>query len=212
MKIFLILFSFLIINTTYAEDVINDLNPFESTRQNRLGFMLGVYPSLKSSTDTTNFTFSYARKLENYWIDSNVLITNGLFRRLSANNAGATGASDFQLSEQKNSVTTFGLGIGRETQYAQTLIPLDDLYELTAANLTYNVYNEGLSNKTFTGPGLLAKFSLYKMFSEFYAAGVHFNYNLAVVKRAQDTNTETSSRRSLTLGYLTVGFDLSLFL
>lgn len=212
MRIFLIILSTLIINSTFAQEVINDLNPFESTRENRLGFMLGVHPSLRSSMDTTNFALSYARKFENFWIDSNVLITNGLFRRLSANNAGATGAADFQLSEQKNSVTTFGLGIGRETQYAQTLIPLDDLYELTAANLTYNVYNEGLSNKTFTGPGLLAKFSLYKMFSEFYAAGVHFNYNLAVVKRTQDTNTETSSRRSLTLGYLTVGFDLSLFL
>ncbi len=212
MKKLLLVLSIFILSSIKAEDVINDLNPFESTRQNKLGFMLGVYPSLRSSTDTTNFTFSYSRKLENFWIDSNVLITNGLFRRLSANNAGATGATDFQLSEQKNSVTTFGLGIGRETQYAQTLIPLDDLYELTAANLTYNVYNEDLSNKTFTGPGLLAKFSLYKMFSEFYAAGVHFNYNLAVVKRSQEANTETSSRRSLTLGYLTVGFDLSLFL
>lgn len=208
----LILLCFCQILLANDETIINNLNPFESTRENRFGFMMGIYPSLKSSTDMTNYTFSYAKKLENFWIDSNLHITNGFARRLSANNPAATGLTDTMLADQKNTLTTFGIGIARETQYAQTLIPLNNLYELMAANLTYSIYKESLSGKNFSGPGLLAKFSLYKMFSEFYGAGLHFNYNLAVVKRSQENENETSSARTLTMGFLTVGFDLSIYL
>ena len=139
-------------------------------------------------------------------------MNKGLFKKFSANNPTATGATDTQLEDQQNSLTTIGVGIARETRYAQTLLPLDDIYELMAANLTYNSYKEDFSGKSFSGPGLMAKFSVYKRFGDYFSAGAHFNYNLAVVKRAQDVDTETNSKRSLTLGFLTMGIDLSFYL
>ena len=135
-----------------------------------------------------------------------------MFHKFSSNNPTATGATDDDLAEQENSLTTFGVGIGRETRYAQTLLPFDDIYELMAANITYNSYKEDFSGKSFSGPGLLAKFSVYKRFNDYFSAGAHFNYNLAVVKRSEEFDGETSSARSLTLGFLTVGFDLSFYL
>lgn len=194
------------------ELVINQESTFNPTHDNRFSLMLGLNPSLVKSQDMTNFTFSYGKKLDNYWVDANASLSNGLFRKFSANNPAATGASATQLENQKNSLTTLGIGIGRETRYAQTLLPFNDIYELMAANLTYNIYKEDFSGKSFSGPGILAKFSVYKRFNNYFSAGAHFNYNLAVVKRSQENDTENSSARSLTLGFLTVGVDLSFYL
>ncbi len=185
---------------------------FEPSHTNRFSFMLGVNPSLTKAADLKSFNFSYGKKLENFWADANVLMTKGLFKKFSANNAAATGATDDDLANQENSLTTIGVGIGRETRYAQTLLPLDDIYELMAANLTYNMYKEEFSGSSFNGPGIMAKFSVYKRFNDYFSAGAHFNYNLAVVKRSEENDNETSSQRSLTLGFLTIGVDLSFYL
>ena len=194
-----------------SELVLNTESTFNPSHDNRFSFMLGFNPSLSRAADLSNFAFSYGKQLESFWFDSNVLMTRGLFGEFSANNQPATGATDSQLLTQENTLTTIGVGIGRETRYAQTLLPFDDIYELMAANLTYNMYKEDFSGKSYAGPGLLAKFSVYKKFNEYFSAGAHFNYNLAVVEREKENN-ETTSARSLTLGFLTVGFDLSFYL
>lgn len=194
------------------EFVLRSEETFNPTYQNRFSLMMGVNPSLQKAADISNFNFSYAKKLESYWLDTNVHYTRGLFGKLTKNNATATGLSDAQLADTTSTLLTLGVGVAHETRYAQTLLPFTDIYELMAANLTYNVFNEPTSSKSFTGPGILAKFSVYKRFSDYFSAGTQFTYNLAVVKRAQDVETETSSVRSLTLSYLTVGFDLSFYL
>lgn len=207
------LYSFIFSGSLMAQEVtMNFDDTFNPTHENRFSFMLGVNPSLTKSGDMSNFTFSYARKMENFWLDSNIMMTKGMFSKFSANNPSATGATDLQLEEQENSLTTIGVGVGRETRYAQTLLPFNDIYELMAANLTYNMYKEDFSGKSFNGPGILAKFSVYKKFNDYFSAGAHFNYNLAVVKRSQEVDTETNSQRSLTLGFLTIGLDLSFYL
>jgi hypothetical protein len=194
-----------------TELILNTESKYNPTYENRLSFMLGINPTVTKASELSNFSFSYAKKLESFWIDSNLLFTKGIFSEFSANNSLATGASDSQITQQQNSLVTVGVGIARETRYAQTLVSIDEIYEYMAANLTYNSYSEGYSGKTFTGPGLLAKFAVYKKFTEAFSAGAHFNYNLAVVERPE-VNTESRSSRSLTLGFLTIGLDLSFFL
>jgi hypothetical protein len=214
MKKIILTFLLVVSSSVFAREelVLNTESSYKPDHSNRFSFALGLNPSLTKSADVTNFTFSYAKQLESFWADSTISITSGKFLKLSANNTNATGATDNQLVDQKNSLMTIGAGVGRETRYAQTLIPIENLYEYMAADVTYNSYKEDLSGKTFTGPGLLAKFSLYKKVSDYFSGGFHFNYNLAVVKRSQDFDTETSSQRSLTLGFLTVGVDLSFYL
>ena len=216
MKKLLITLIFVFVHsTTFASDIVKvrSETTFEPTHSNRFSFMLGLNPNLTKSSDVTNFSFAYATKREDFWWDANVSMTSGLFRELSANNASATGATGVQLEEQKNSLLTLGLGVSRESNYAQTLMPyFSNIYEVMTADLTYNVYKEDFSGKSFTGPGLLTKFSLYKKFNDYFSAGGHFNYNLAVVKRPENFSGETSSARSLTIGFVTVGFDLTFYL
>lgn len=185
---------------------------YSSTHHNRFSLMLGLNPNLQKATNVTNFTFSFGKKMDNYWLDTNLILTNGLFSKLTTNNATATGLTDEQLVDTKSTHTAFGIGVGHETRYAQTLLSFTDIYELMAANITYNLFKEPTSGKSFSGPGMIAKFSVFKKFSDYVTAGTQFTYNLAVVKRAQDIDTESSSARSLTISYLTVGFDLSFYL
>jgi len=193
-------------------DTLNNLNPMEFKHENRLAIMYGMNPSVKNSTDVNNIAVSYSEKKSDYWWDSTILFTKGQFNRLAANNASATGTSSSDLSEQSNTLTSFGFGLGRETRYAQTLLPFENIFEMMSANLTYNFYKEDFNNKSFTGPGILAKVSVYKMLNEYFSVGTHLNYSLSVVKRAQEYENETSSARSLTMSFVTVGFDISLFL
>lgn len=203
-----------VFNTAHAvEDlVLNTEAAFNPTLQNRFSFLVGVNPSLTKAGDVMNFNFSYGKKLEDYWLDTSFLITNGVFNKLTKNNTNATGATDEQLYNTKSTLTSFGLGIARESRYSQSLLPFDGLYEVISADITYNMYKETTTNKTYSGPGLIAKFSLFKKFSDYFSMGPQFLYNLAVIKRAQDLDTETSSARSLTMSYVTIGFDLSFYL
>ena len=214
-NLFLIIFlSALSFNQVRAEEfVLKSESTFNPTHENRFSLLVGVNPSVTKASDVTNFTFSYGKKWENdWWWDANLLITNGVFNKLTTNYVPATGLTDDQLFGTKSTLTTIGLGMGRETRYAQTLLPFNNIYELMAANLTYNMYKESTSGKTFSSPGMIAKFSVYKRFSDYVSFGTQFIYNLAVVKRSQDVDTESSSARSLTMSNLTVGFDFSFYL
>ena len=140
------------INNVYTSEItIRSESSFVPTYKNRFSFIAGLNPSYAKAGDMNNLTLSYGRAMDDYWIDTNLAMNNGLFYKFSANNKDATGASDDQIN-------------------------------------------------------------VFKKFSDFFSAGAHLNYNLAVVKRAQANNTLSNSKRSLTLGFLTIGFDLSVYL
>lgn len=212
LKIFIT--ALLMINSAFAvQDLVLNTEPvFNPTFVNRFSFLLGVNPSMTKATDVMNFNFSYAKKMDEFWFDTTFALTNGAFNKITTNNPAATGATNDQLYGQKSTLTTFGLGVAHESRYSQTLLPFDGLYEVMAADVTYNFYKETTSGKSFSGPGMIAKFSLFKKFNDYVSMGPQFLYNLAVVKRAQDVDTETSSARSLTMSYVTIGFDLSIYL
>jgi hypothetical protein len=211
-KLILLLCLFCGIANAHDQLVLNTEPVFVPSLENRFGFTMGFNPSFSEASNLTNVTFSYAHLMTDYWFDTNVSFIKGLFDEMSANNQSATGATDLDLEEQKNTLISLGIGVGRETRYIQTLFPIDNISEMIAADLTYNIYKEDFSGETFYGPGMIAKYSANKRFSDYFSAGAHFNYNLSVVKRANKAEGETSSARSLTIGFVTVGFDISFYL
>lgn len=194
------------------ELILNEDVKFTPSFSNRYSFVAGLNPSMTNAADIINFNFSYAKKMENYWFDASFAMTNGAFNKMTTNNLAATASADADLYGSKSSLISFGLGVARESNYSQSLLPFDGMYEVISADLTYNLYKEKVSSKSFSGPGMMAKFSLFKKFSDYVSMGPQLLYNLAVVKRAQDVDTETSSARSLTMSYVTIGFDLSFYL
>ena len=212
LKIFFLFISLATNAFAIEEFSVNSDSSFNPTYKNKFSFLLGINPSVQKASDIENFTFAYGKKVEDYWIDTNILLTKGLFSKLTTNNESATGVPSSDVNNTKSTLITIGAGIGRESRYVQSLLPFKDLYEVMAADLTYNILKEKTSEKTFKGFGMLAKFSLYKKFSDYVSLGTQFTYNLSAVKRSSDNENEISSARSLTLSYLTIGFDLSFFL
>lgn len=201
-------------NRTSIEDFnLQQQNPFVNTDKTRIGIFGGVHPNLTSNDRLLMLGISYARRYSSFWLDTTVAHTYGAFRRFSSNNPSATGAASLdELASEKNTNLTFGLGLGYESQYTSDFFSIPHFYEFIAADLTYNIYKEKFSGKTFTGPGLIAKFSSYKKFGNAASIGMHLNYALAMVKRSQDNDSEDSSERSLTLGTFVLGLDMSFYL
>lgn len=185
---------------------------FNPSLKNRYSLMAGVNSSLTKASELKNFSFAYSRQIENFWIDGNIMMTQGLFKNFSENNPAATQSVDPEMLDQENTMITIGIGVAKETTYSQNLFSLPDLYEFMSANLTYNTYKEDYSGKSFSGPGLLAKFQAYKRFNDFFSAGINMHYTLALLKRSQDSETESSSSRTLSISTLTFGLGLNFYL
>lgn len=199
-----------------AEELVLHTEPkYINEYNNKYSMMLGLNPSMTKTNQLINLHFSYSRETEEkFWWDYNFSIIKGNFDKFTTNNASATKETNARMLENSNSSTQIlgGIGLLYRTEYSQSLIPVDSLYEIVGASLTYNVYKDSNSTKSFTGPGFIAKFSMLKKFADYLSFGGNIIYNLAVVKRGQDSDQETSSQRSLTLSHVTVGFDLSIFL
>lgn len=212
----LIFFSLIILSKlTYGSEFdFKYESKFVPEFKNRFSFLVGGYPSMTKTNQLMNFHSAYSYNMENnVWWDFNFTMTKGNFNRFTTNNQSATNVTSITLDEntQSSSQIGFGAGILYETNYIQNLVPFEKMYELISASLTYNYFKDTNVNETFTGPGIMAKLSILKRFSDFVSVGGNMIYNLAVVKRSAEDN-ETSGEASLTLSHFTIGLDLSLYL
>jgi hypothetical protein len=200
---------YIFFNVAHASEMnLTKTNEYTNNFDNRASFQLGVNPSPTQITTINNLNFSYATKQNSYWLDFNFQVSSGLFRKMTQNNALATGLLDTNLINDRSTHSSLGFGAMLESQYSKTFFSVNDLYETSTAYLTYNIFKTNSVTNTFTGPGLMTKFSLCKKYSDLFSFGANLNYLFASVKRSSINVNETSSAQSLTLSYLTLGRDL----
>lgn len=213
-KLYVLFLLLMIVNSVNSAETLElkSDSEFNPSHTSKFSFLYGVNPNLYKLTDISDFTFSYSILQKDYWFDTNLSVTRGLFKKISTNSYSATGVLDNDINDSSSNLITFGAGVARKSTYIRELLSWDKWYEMSAANLTYNMFKESVSSKNFTGFGILTKFGLYYKSSEYFSYGTQFLYRLAVVKRSADFNTETSSPRSLILSHLSLGIDLSFFL
>lgn len=204
------LFSFMI----YAEEFeLRSESAYKIEHNNRYTGIFGLNPSMTKSNQIMNAHFAYAKNTEeNRWWELNFTYTQAYANKITTNNSAATGMNSqtFGGTDYSNQLA-FGAGISYESKYFQNLLPIDDIYEISSASGTLDIFKNTSAGKSFIGPGMLARFSILKRFNNYIAFGTNFVYNLAVVKRSQDAN-ENSSSRSLTLSHLTLGLDFTFYL
>ncbi len=212
-QIILVIFLFTIsISPVSAEFELKSESSFTPEFNNRFHLGFGLNPSLGRSQDIKAITLSYARQWDHeIWINGLFQSTGIKFKDLANNNQSATALTTDDLQEEAESITTLGIGLGHRSDYIALLLPLN-LYEYTEAYATYSTFNEKLSDKSFSGPGLKTKFTIIKPIGEYTHLGVHGEYNFTSYKRAQDNDDESSSERSLNASWMSVGFDLIFFL
>jgi hypothetical protein len=197
-----------------SELVLNSDSAFVPDYKNRFSALVGLNPSVMKSLDVKNLHLAYSKQREDLsWWDFNFTMTQGHFNKMTTNNAIATGNTKTVMNDSLQSdQLSLGVGLQYQTDYTRTILPFEGMYELMSASVTYNYFKDSQISNTFMGPGMIAKLSVLKKFSEYVSFGGNIIYNLAVVKRSQNSSTETSSQRSLTLSHLTFGLDLSLYL
>lgn len=184
-----------------------DASEFSPSFTNRFSVQADINPNLRQLTSISNFNFDYAAKHSVYWLDFNFQISSGTFDKMTINNQSATLLTNAGLFNERATHTSLGVGAMLISHYARSLFSMNDLYETTSAYLTYNMFKTPSVANTFTEPGMMAKYSLCKKYSDFFSVGANLNYVLSSVKRAELVMTETSSSKSLTLSYVTMGID-----
>lgn len=178
-------------------------------------YNLGVTfkPSMTKTNQVIGIDGSYSSKFsDGYWLNYEGAIFQTQFSAVTKNNASATLKTDTQLIDAKASHVYFGVGLSVHTELLVHVIPFKNIYEISSAALTYNLFKYTDGNKTFLGPGIKAKYGVHKKLNDYVSIGGNFIYNLSVVKRSEDNSNETSSARSLTLSYLSIGFDVNFYL
>lgn len=203
----------LFVNISFASELsLSNTSEYTPSLSNRVSIWGTLNPNLRQLTSLNTISASYASRLSIYWLEFNFQASSGMFQKMSMNNTLATGLTDADLFDARSTHSSLGVGAMLESNYARTFFNSESLYETSSAYLTYNMFKAGAVPSTFTGPGIMTKFSLCKKFSDVFSLGANLNYQLASVKRASNADTETSSVQSLTVSYVTIGLELILTL
>lgn len=187
---------------------LQDYNTYSD--KNRTSFLYHVNNDINSITNITTLEFNYAHKFELAWLELFAIRTTATFNEITDSNPNDfSGGEALDLTEE--SLLAFGAGLSYRSSWIQELVNSDKMFTTTAASLGWYSLSENFSGFTYSGPGIKTDFGIHRRSSRSMHYGVRMSYNLASVKRAQETELERSSQRSLTLSWLTVGFDLSFY-
>ena len=197
-------------NVHASEYSLNNTNEYSPTLSNRLSLMTGINPNPRQMTSLNSLSASYAIKRSVYWLDFMFLSSSGLFQKMTMNNTAATAQTDAQLFDVRSTHMAVGVGAMIDSSYSRILFNSDNWYETSSAYITYNTFKNSSLTSTYTGPGLITKFSVCRKLTDLVSFGANMNYLLASVKRPAETTIENSSSQSLTISYLTLGLEFVL--
>lgn len=204
------IFALLLSVASANEYSIQSSSEYVPTLSNRLSLSAGINPNPRQMTSLNTLSASYAKKQSVYWFDFIFQNSTGIFQKMTMNNTAATQLPDNQLFDSSSSHTVLGAGLMLDTKYSSILFDSENWYETSSAYLTYNIFKNNSISKSFTGPGLSTKFTTCRKFTDLFSLGANINYLLASVKRSSVSAAETSSSQSLTISYLTIGFEFIL--
>ncbi|OUR96534.1 hypothetical protein A9Q84_09295 [Halobacteriovorax marinus] len=158
----------------------------------------------------SGFEFEYAKKFDHAWWEFYFAQTTATFSNIADDNGQFLTSTSTEVDEQNLTTSTLGTGLSYRTSLIQTLFASDNLFETVAAYVNYNKTSTDLGD-SYSGFGMKADFGLHYRTSESFHWGGKFSYNLAQVKRAEITENETSSAKSLLLQWTTFAIDLSYY-
>jgi hypothetical protein len=161
-------------------------------------------------TGISGFEVEYAKKFQHAWWEFYFAQTTSVFSNVADDNSQFPNNTADEINEQNLTTSTFGTGISYRTSLVQTLISSDNVFETVAAYLNYNKTSADLGD-SYSGFGMKADFGVHYRISEIFHWGGKFSYNMAQVKRAEITENETSSAKSLLLQWTTFAIDLSYY-
>lgn len=196
---------------------IKDQRRYTGTDRNRFSIAGHINGNYEQVTDILGAEVTYMRRSARYhqaWWGAQFFQHNTYFDTITQNHmASATPNSEGSFPRPgnvKNAVMAAGLGAGYRFKLLLDFFPTEDVFESIDVFVNGVQLNETYIDKKYLGYGLTTNYGIHKRSSTNYFYGGKFSYNVASVTR-DSLGEESKRQRSLTLGWLSLAFELGFF-
>lgn len=197
---------------------IKDQRRYTGTDENRFSGAFHVSGDYEHINDILGVELSYMRRSTRYnqfWYGAQLFRHNTYFDAITQNStSNSTNVNAESRSVRpggtKNTVTATGIGMSYRFKLLLDFYPTEDVFESVEVFANAISLNESFISRTYKGYGLTTSYGIHKRSSTAFFYGGKFSYNVASVTREAIVN-ESKSDRSLSLGWLSLGFEMGFF-
>lgn len=198
---------------------IKDQRRYTGSDSNKIGLAGHISGDYEHFNNLLGYEFNYMHRSDRYnrlWYGFQLAQINTQFSTITQNVTTASGAdvnADSNIkrpNDAKNYLTVGGLGVGYRFKLLLDFFPTEDVFESIDVYANYVLLNESFIKKVYKGYGLTTSYGIHKRSSTRFFYGGKFSYNLASVTRGSIGN-ESPSERSLSLGWLSLAFEMGFF-
>lgn len=185
----------------------------DTTRFSVAGHVSGDYEHF---SELVGFEANIMRRSERYhqaWWGGQFFRHQTQFAAITQNHTSSTGTGDGAFQRPNNAKATVqGVGLGGSYRFKLLLefYPTEDVFESVDVFANYLSMDESDTSKTYRGWGLSTNYGIHKRTDTSFFYGGKFSYNLASVTR-EKLGDENRRERTLTLGWLSMAFEMGFF-
>lgn len=198
---------------------IKDQRQYTGTDKNRMSLAGHISSNYEQLQDIMGIEATYMRRSDRYnriWYGAQFFQHKANFDAVASNQTAGPGDnvnddSQFQRpGNAKNTIMAGGLGVGYRFKLLLDFFPTEDWFESVDVFVNYLRLNEDFIDETYTGYGLSTNYGIHKRSSTSFFYGGKISYNVASVTRPA-IGDEKKTDRSLTLGWLSLAFEMGSF-
>jgi len=196
---------------------IKDQRRFTGTDKNRFSIAGHVSGDYEHFNDILGGELTYMRRSSRYnqiWWGAQFFQHRTYFDAITQNHKTGTNPNGEVNYNRpggvKNTVMAAGLGVGYRFKLLLDFLETEDWFESIDVFVNGMQLDETFIKQKYRGYGLTTNYGLHKRSSTSFFYGGKISYNIASVTR-DAIGDEKKSERSLTLGWLSLAFELGFF-
>jgi hypothetical protein len=195
---------------------IKDQRQYTGNDNNRFSFAAHVAGDYEHINEIFGGEVAYMRRTKNFnqiWWGVQAFRHTAYFGNITQNpsSGGANSEASFSRpNDAKDTLFAIGAGVGYRFKLLLDFMPTEDVFESIDVFFNSVQLNETHINKTYRGYGLTTNYGIHKRVNTSYFYGGKISYNVASVTRDAIAD-ESKSERSLSLGWLSVAFEMGFF-
>lgn len=196
---------------------IKDKYIYTAKDQHKFSGSYSFNTDLTKVAEVSSFEVNYGYKVYyNFWAEAYISQTNGTFSELSENKTenyttlGSTEARFPRPQNAKESIFSYGLGVGYRFKLAYDFLNLTDFFETINIYYSQHSLNESYRSKVYSGKGFRAVYGIHYRTNTSLFYGGKFSYNHGSVSRGTE-GVESKTDASLTVSWTSFGFEMGYY-
>jgi hypothetical protein len=198
---------------------LRDQRRYTGTDKNKASFSGHLSSDYEHFNELMGLEFNYMRRTTRYdqiWYGFQLFNHRTYFDAVTSNRRPLAGddsnsESQFQRPGQtRASVLAGGLGVGYRFKLLLDFFHTENVFETIEVFGNYVSFTETFVNRRYQGWGLTTNYGMHRRTNTSYFYGGKLSYNLAQVTREAIAD-ESTSERSLALGWLSLALELGIF-